>query len=119
MGIRASNQDTILLDNAKPGRRLSCSSERAGPAVGAEGRDEGGGLGSYAGATGEDVEGYTFAEEDFADRTTDGCDVGNWGYGAAFVDVPLHSIVELSVRSGKGDTDIGGVRGGVVVLRAV
>lgn len=61
MRISATDEDAVLLDHAESRRGLAGSRQRASPAVRAQGGDEVGALGCYAGAASEDVEGDAFA----------------------------------------------------------
>lgn len=92
MRIRAADKDTVLLDDAESRRGLARSCHDTVPAVGAHGLNEAVALGGDAGAAGEDVESYTFPEEDFSDGSSDGGTVLNGvDDGVAFLDVPFNA----------------------------
>lgn len=91
VGVGAADEEAVFLDDAEAGRGLAGAGEGTLPAVGAQGRHEGGALGCDAGAAGEDVESDALAEEDLTDRAADGGAVFYRVDGFAFLDVPFDS----------------------------
>lgn len=72
VGIRTTDQNTVLLNDTESRRGLPGSGESSLPALCAEGGKHRSAFGGDTGAAGEDVKSDALTEEDLADWAADG-----------------------------------------------